>query len=269
MDNLSYYSHLHSFLERHAAIWQASIVDSVGSTPARVGMKLAIPLDGEPFGNLGGGELEHLVIKTVKETKPSGSALHSYSLGADGTACEIETSMICGGRVSVFLEALHHVNKLYIIGAGHCGKALGHLARLCGYYVCLVDNRRELIDNDLSTYCHESIYSDYTNLDKAIQFGPGILVVIMTHGHLHDKQVLQQCLRKDLKYLGMIGSKHKVAETFARLREQGFSAEELAECHAPVGLAIGSQTPYEIAVSIMAEIICESKKTATPDLQSS
>ncbi len=269
MDNLSYYSRLHVFLERHAAIWQASIVSSEGSSPARSGMKLAIPLEGEPFGNLGGGELEHHIIGMIKATQPTGSALHEYSLREDGSAAEISTGMICGGKVQVFVEALHHVNKLYIIGAGHCGKALGHLARLCGYYVCLVDNRPDIISANLLEAAHEALYNDYTNLAETIPFGPEILVVIMTHGHLHDKQVLQQCLREQCKYLGMIGSKHKVAETFARLREQGFSTEELAECHAPVGLAIGSQTPYEIAVSIMAEIICESKKTATPDLQSS
>lgn len=269
MDNLTYYSKLHFYLERHAAIWQASIVSSEGSSPARRGMKLAIPLEGEPFGNLGGGELEHKIINLAKTTQPQGSQLLAYTLTADGSAEGLSTGMICGGKVQVFMEALHHANKLYIVGAGHCGKALGHLAKLCGYYVCLVDNRPEIISTDLHEAAHEAICSDYANLQDTIQFGPETLVVIMTHGHLHDQKVLQQCLREKCKYLGMIGSRHKVAETFAKLKEQGFSAEELAKCHAPVGLSIGSQTPYEIAVSIMAEIICESRQATTPDLPAS
>lgn len=269
MDNLSYFSTLHQYLERYEAIWQAIIVACEGSTPARAGMHLAIPLAGDPFGNLGGGELEHSIIQMVRDKQPQGSQLLEYALAEDGTAAQLRTGMLCGGKVTVFLEALHHINKLYIIGAGHCGKALGHLAKLCGYYVCLVDNRPEVLKQDLSACSHELIYSDYHNLKEQISFGRENLLVIMTHGHLYDEEVLQQCLREPLKYLGMIGSRNKVAITFARLREQGCSNDELSRCHAPIGLAIGSQTPYEIAVSIMAEIICESKKAATPDWQSS
>jgi len=82
----------------------------------------------------------------------------------------------------------------------------------------------------------------------------------MTHGHAHDKQVLEQCLRREFAYLGMIGSASKVAQTFSRLKQQGFSDAELARVHAPIGLPIGSQTPFEIAVSIMAELISIHKR---------
>ena len=255
MDNINYYSKLHLFLEQHEAIWQASVVESDGSTPAKPGMKLAIPLNGEPFGNLGGGEMEHQVIALVRSKKPMEAQLLHYSLSDDDSEADLGTSMICGGSVKVYLEALHMVNKLYIIGAGHCGKALGQLAKLCGYYVCLVDNRSEILQTDLRECCHEAIYNDFNDLSQTGVFSPEHLLVIMTHGHLHDRQVLQQCLGKPLKYLGMIGSKRKVAETFSMLKEQGFQDTELAKCHAPVGLPIGSQTPFEIAVSIMAEII--------------
>lgn len=265
MDNLSYFTQLQERLERHEAIWQACIVATEGSSPAKAGMKLAIPLSGEPFGNLGGGELEHSVIMMVKTQQPSSSQVYDFSLAADGSTASLSTGMICGGRVQVFIEALHHVHKLYIIGAGHCGKALGHLARLCGYYVCLVDNRAEIINSDLSEYAHEAILSNYDNLAEAIRFGRESSVVIMTHGHLHDKEVLQQCLRQESGYLGMIGSKSKVASTFEKLMEQGFTREELSKCHAPIGLAIGSQSPYEIAVSIVAELISLRSSSASRD----
>jgi xanthine dehydrogenase accessory factor len=77
----------------------------------------------------------------------------------------------------------------------------------------------------------------------------------MTHGHAHDREVLERCLARPHRYLGMIGSKTKVAATLARLKEKGFAQEDLDRVHAPIGLPIGSQTPAEIAVSIMAELI--------------
>ncbi|GAB1467865.1 XdhC/CoxI family protein [Candidatus Cloacimonadota bacterium] len=255
MNNNDYYHKLSTMLENQVSLWQASVVDSDGSSPAKSGMKLAVPLQEAPFGNLGGGELEHKVIDFIRETKPDGAKLYSFSLSPDGAAADFNISMICGGKVSVYIEALHLAQRLYIIGAGHCGKALGQLAKLCGFYVCLIDNRQEILSEDLSDSSHETVLHDYSNLPEVIAFGTGTYVVIMTHGHLHDKAVLEQCLRQETAYLGMIGSKTKIAQTYAKLQEKGFTEAELSRCHAPIGIPIGSQTPYEVAVSIMAELI--------------
>ncbi|MDD4310624.1 MAG: XdhC/CoxI family protein [Candidatus Cloacimonetes bacterium] len=255
MDNNSYYAKLAELLATHTDIWQASIVEESGSSPAKSGMKLAVSLTHAPFGNLGGGELEHKVIAYIRETKPLGAKLYSFALSPDGSKVDFQTSMICGGQVKVFIEALHLPYQLYIIGAGHCGRALGQLAKLCGFHVCLIDNREEIIAEDFSQYAHKAVLHDYSDLTQVINFSPTALVVIMTHGHLHDKEVLEQCLRKPLFYLGMIGSKTKVAQTFTNLMAKGFTEMELKKCHAPIGLAIGSQTPYEIAVSILAQLI--------------
>lgn len=260
MDNNEYYEKLSNELNSHSAIWQATVVASDGSTPAKPGMKLAIPLNAEAFGNLGGGEMEHKVINLVRSDKPTKAQLYSFNLSDGGAKADYSTSMICGGQVNVFIEALHLAQQLFIIGSGHCGKALGHLAKLAGFKVCLIDNRPEIIGSDLSQYCHKAVFHDYNGLAEVIDFSDSAYVVIMTHGHLHDREVLQQCLRQETAYLGMIGSKTKVAQTFATLKQQGFSDDELLRCHAPIGLAINSQTPYEIAVSIMAQIIAHRNK---------
>jgi xanthine dehydrogenase accessory factor len=255
MDNNAYYRKLSDILAVQSAVWQASIIESDGSTPAKSGMKLIVTLDGEPHGNLGGGEMEHQVIAFIKEQQPAGAKLYSFALAPDGKNADFQTSMICGGQVKVFIEALHLSHRLYIIGAGHCGKALGHFAKLCGFYVYLIDNRSEIINSDLGEFCHEAILHDYENLTDVIRFSSATYVVIMTHGHVHDKEVLQQCLNQPLFYLGMIGSKSKVAQTFTNLQASGYTEAQLAHCHAPIGLKISSQTPYEIAVSILAELI--------------
>ena len=255
MDNLAYFEKLLILLQEHSPVWQANIIESDGSTPAKTGMKLAIPLKEEPFGNLGGGELEHTVIEKIRNDKPGKATIYIFNLSADGSKAGIATSMLCGGNVKVYVEPLFSPDKLYIIGAGHCGKALGKLASLCGFYVVLIDNRKEIIDNLPEDCCHRAIHHDYANLAEIIDFNPNTWIVIMTHGHLHDKEVLEQCMRKPFRYLGMIGSKTKAAATFTKLKEKGFTPEELAKCHSPVGLPIGSNTHYEIAVSIMAELI--------------
>jgi xanthine dehydrogenase accessory factor len=255
MNNNEYFKKLSLAIENNIALWQATVIECDGSTPAKTGMKLAVLLNEAPFGNLGGGEMEHRVIDLIRTEKPVGSKIYSFDLASKGTTDDIPTAMICGGQAKVFIESMHISQKLFIIGAGHCGRALGKMAKLCGFYTVLIDNREEIINSLTQDSCHEAKLHDYTEMAEVIDFSPENYVVIMTHGHTHDKEVLEQCLRKPLKYLGMIGSKTKVAQTFANLTEKGFSEAEIKACHAPIGIPIGSQTPYEIAISIMAQII--------------
>ncbi|MBW6515914.1 MAG: XdhC family protein [Candidatus Cloacimonetes bacterium] len=259
-DFLDYYQKLKQLLEQSESLWQAIVVQTDGSTPAKPGMHIAIPLTGNPLGNLGGGNLEYRVINMIREQQPSTPVLWKFNLDEQGLPIDentISTSMICGGRVDVFVEPLFFAHKLYVIGAGHCGKALAQLASRVNFQVTLIDNRQDLL---IKEEYHDSctlIYNDYNDIEKAIKFDKNCFIVIMTYGHVHDKQVLEYCLRKPFFYLGMIGSEKKVAETFDKLRAQGFSQEDLQKVHAPVGLTIGSQTPWEIAVSITAELIRE------------
>ena len=99
------------------------------------------------------------------------------------------------------------------------------------------------------------IHNDYSGLEAAISFNDNAFIVIMTYGHVHDRQVLEYCLKQPFRYLGMIGSTKKVAETLDRVKLNGFTDNDLKKIHAPIGLPIHSHTPYEIAVSILAELI--------------
>ncbi|PKN80907.1 MAG: molybdopyranopterin monophosphate insertase [Candidatus Cloacimonetes bacterium HGW-Cloacimonetes-1] len=263
MDYTKYYEKLKQYMALDLRMWQVTIVATDGSTPAKPGMKMIIPLDHPEYGNLGGGEMEHELIKHVRESQPQGTEMLAFKLNNKGIFSEVKidenvdvsTNMICGGSVEVFIEALFKKDRLFIIGAGHCGKALSHLAKLCGFYVALIDNRESQLTKETSLYSDRMMLSNYMDIGEVVEFDDSAYIVIMTHGHVHDKQVLEQCLKHKYKYLGMIGSKTKVAETFERVMANGFSREDIASVHAPVGLAIGSQTPYEIAVSICGELI--------------
>lgn len=255
IEHNEYYNKLIEYQETNRPLWQAIITATDGSSPAKAGMKMLISQSGMLIGNLGGGEMEHAIIAYVRDNQPDQALQLSFSLGSGSLSGYTDTSMICGGSAHVFIEVLHNPHRLYIIGAGHCGKALGKLAKLCGYWVHLIDNREDILQSAPTECYHAYSHSDYHDLSSIIEFNPQARIVIMTHGHIHDKQVLQQCLRREFAYLGMIGSGNKVNQTFDNLLSQGFTAEDLAKVHAPIGIRIGSQSPYEIAVSIMAEII--------------
>jgi len=263
IDQLQYFEEMKKLLGSSAALWQVTIIATDGSTPSKPGMKMLIPLNNDVYGNLGGGEMEHNIIQYVREQQPSNSQVLAFKLNNTGTFTEIQidvnvdisTNMICGGSVEVFIEPLFKKEKLYIIGAGHCGKALSHLAKICGFYVILLDNRESVLSPGAAIYADRASFCQYHEIDTIIDFDDYAYIVIMTHGHLHDKEVLEYCVRNRFRYLGMIGSSNKVSQTFANMQKKGFTAEELAKVHAPIGLKIGSQTPYEIAVSILAELI--------------
>jgi xanthine dehydrogenase accessory factor len=252
------------------------VIETDGSTPARVGMKLAVPIEGDCFGNLGGGEMEYLVINTIRSSQPHSIVKWVFSLDDKGKAVSITpaqedeleekgkivrinekyaTMMICGGNAEVLVEPLFAAHPLYIIGAGHCGRALAEFAVKTDFQVTVIDNRQDLLQPEAFPQECKLVNNDYDVLDDVIKFNSSAFIVIMTYGHVHDRQVLEKCLLKPFRYLGMIGSKKKVAETLENVKNNGFSEAELQKVHAPIGLQIHSHTPYEIAVSIMAELI--------------
>jgi xanthine dehydrogenase accessory factor len=264
MDLSQYYAELSRLLNGQEAVWQITIIAVKGSTPAKPGMKIAVPLNGKEFGNIGGGSLEHMAIQLVRDERPSQPVMKNFVLSENGDQAladdGIPTGMICGGEVCLFIEALGLLKPLFIIGAGHCGKALGELAMRGGYRVTLIDNRPEIISSDLSSYCHKAFESDYSDIGSVIDFSLEASIVIMTHGHVHDAQVLEYCLERPCGYLGMIGSSKKARQTLDMLRQKGYPDVMVGKVRTPIGIPIGSQTPFEIAVSIMAELISVAKK---------
>ncbi len=259
MEHQEYYKFLHELVNSRQAAWQITIVQVEGSTPAKPGMKMLIPAQGNELGNLGGGELEHSTIAWVRSKQPDKPVLRTYDLSAGGKSAlpdaALPTEMICGGRVQLFIEPLFSTKLLQIIGAGHCGRALAHLAGLCGFQTRLIDNRPEILERIPSEICSDKRLSDLQSLEGQVSFSPKALIVIMTHGHAYDQSVLELCLDRPFLYLGMIGSKTKVHATRESLLKKGFTSEQLDKVTAPIGLSIGSQTPYEIAISILAQII--------------
>lgn len=247
------YKKINTLLNENKIFWLATVTKAEGHTPAKAGMKMIVE-PGEKFtGTIGGGEIEKKVIDYILENKPTLPLSLDFDLGAKSNS-DIKTEMICGGTQTIFIEPNNTEAELYIIGGGHCGKALSELAAKVGFKVIVIDNREEI----LSQYDKEIIrteFINYDNVEKAISFSDEVYIVIMTHGHIHDELVLEKLIDKKYKYLGMLGSSKKVASVFKNLRCRGIKKELIEKVYAPIGVEIGSHTPDEIAISIMAQII--------------
>ncbi len=144
---------------------------------------------------------------------------------------------------------------LLVFGAGHVARAAAALAARCGFAVTVLDDRPEFADPARFPGAQVRLLPSFRDCFAGLPAGPESCVAILTRGHLHDAEVLAQALGTRAGYIGMIGSRRKREAVFAHLRGQGFTGEDLARVSCPIGLSIGAETPEEIAVSILAQLI--------------
>ena len=161
-----------------------------------------------------------------------------------------------GDRPGIYVQPVGASGTAYVFGAGHCGKSLVPLLSMVGFRTVIVDDRTDFANPERFPDADSVLVPD--SFEDALQGLPidkQSYLVIMTRGHVFDRAVLAQALRTEAGYIGMIGSKKKIAQTYEALREKGFTDEDLGRVRAPIGISIGAETPEEIAVSIAAEII--------------
>jgi len=230
-----------------------TIVSATGSTPREEGAKMLVRTDGSILGTIGGGSLEAQVIeeavKVIKQGKPK--RLH-MSLTAKEAE---EAGMVCGGELEVFIEPILTPPTLYLFGGGHISLPLAKMGKLLGFKIAVIDDRAEFASADRFPEADVLLAEDFTKSFPRLKIDKSSYIVIVTRGHQHDELVLEWAVGTPAKYIGMIGSKTKVEAIFSHLLAKGISKEQLDRVHAPVGLKINAQTPEEIAVSILAEVI--------------
>jgi xanthine dehydrogenase accessory factor len=230
-----------------------TIVRAQGSTPQRVGAKMLVYADGRTVGTIGGGCYEHDAFGKAREAIASGrSSLVKYELSDDFAE---ENGLICGGQMEVYIEPLTAAPRLYIIGAGHVGWHLARLAHEAGFRVHVLDDREKFASADRFPEAAEVIVDDIPAWLASASLPSGAYVTVVTRGHQHDLSALRALVNRELRYLGMIGSRAKVTRVHEALALEGVAADALRRVHAPIGLDIGAVTPAEIAVSILAEMI--------------
>jgi xanthine dehydrogenase accessory factor len=229
-----------------------TIIRSRGSTPRRAGSKMLVYEDGRFIGTVGGGEIENRVIQEALQAMQDGQPrLLSYNMvnpkeGDPG---------VCGGTVDVYVEPVLPQPTLLIVGAGHVGKAVAHLARWLNFRVVVSDDRVEFCTPEANPDAHLYLPVAMAEIPERMKITPHTYIVLTTRGVSVDIEGLPALLKSPAAYLGIIGSKRRWLTTRKALVEAGISEDQLNRVVSPIGLELNAETPEEIAVSIMAEVI--------------
>jgi xanthine dehydrogenase accessory factor len=231
-----------------------TIVSSNGSTPQRVGAKMLVFGDGRIVGTVGGGCYEHDAIGKAKQVLATRKATTvKYDLNDDFAE---ETGLVCGGQMEVFIEPIEASPSVYIFGAGHVGYYLGKMAHEAGFGVHVIDDRAAFANTERFPFAVSVVVDDIPGWLAQTQLPSTAYAVIVTRGHRNDLDALRALAPRDLRYIGLIGSRAKVSRLYEQLlSDTNVDPALLERIHAPIGLDIGAVTPQEIAVSITAELI--------------
>ena len=159
------------------------------------------------------------------------------------------------GAGAVFVEPIEPDTVLYLFGAGHISTFVAPLAKMIGFRVCVMDDREQFANSTRFPNADELIVCPFHEAFNRISINASSYIAIITRGHIHDRDVLRDALQTNAAYIGMIGSLRKRQIIYQSLAEEGVSEERLRQVHSPIGLDIGAETPEEIAVSIVAELI--------------
>ena len=231
----------------------ATIVSTRGSAPRKEGAKMLVKTNGQIIGTVGGGDLEHQIYKKALQLiEGNESQLAHFELTNEDASKE---GMLCGGTVDVFIEPINPLPVLFIFGGGHISFSLARIGKMVDFRVVVIDDRPEFANAERFPEADEVIAADMASIMPQLDINSSSYIVIVTRGHQNDTQVLEWAATTPAAYVGMIGSKRKIRAAFSYLKTKGITQEQLDRVHSPIGLPIGAETPEEIAVSIMAEMI--------------
>jgi xanthine dehydrogenase accessory factor len=256
------YQALAEIERNHESAALCTVISSEGSTPRHVGSKMLVYPDGRFIGTVGGGDLEHRVLDEAWIAMTDGeSRLLSYRM-ADPSRGD---PGVCGGTVEVFVEPILPPAMVVVIGAGHVGKAVVHLAKWLGFRVAVSDDRPEFCNPEAVPGADAYYPVPMAQLPEQLKINKRTYIVITSRGANVDIQGLPGLLDTNPAYIGVIGSRRRWLTTVKALRQKGIPQEKLESVHSPMGLELNAETPEEIAVSIMAEILMlKAKGTGKP-----
>jgi len=234
----------------------AAVVSAENSTAGKTGFKMVILPDGKFFGTVGGGVVEKDVIDTAmnlfRTRKPF---FKTYTL-QEGD--ETSLGMVCGGTLSVYMEYVGPKQQFVIFGAGHIGKKLYDITMLDDSFDVIVsDKRADFANEEMFPKASIFVNSNFYETVRNMSLNDGAVVVIVTSGGEDDPYILKALYEKNRRYqyIGMIGSLNRRSKCFEKAKELGINSDFLDSIYAPTGIAIEGDTPFEIAIAILAEII--------------
>ena len=231
----------------------ATIVQVNGSIPSYESAKLLVREDGSMIGTVGGGCVEAEVWTAAREVIESEKPKHlSFSLGQDAA---YDNGLICGGQLNIFVEPVIPQPRAFIFGGGHVSKSISKVATLAGFSTVIVDDREAFANAERFPEAESTYAEEYENVFSKLPVNSSSYVIIVTRGHRDDMRVLRWAVGTPAKYISMIGSKRKTIAVVKELDKEGISRQAFERIFAPMGLEIGAESPEEIAISVVAEMI--------------
>ncbi len=255
------YSLIASLKSKGEDAYLVTVTDKSGMAPSDVGKKMVVLANGESFGTIGGGAIEHYAIEKCKSSFLDRTSFSEKYLLMDKDVQvdndEVKLEMACGGRATLFYEFIGPKQHVFVFGAGHCGKALCALLKPINFHVTVIDNRQELLDEIKNNADEvECIEFDKFVTNNAAKLNNSYIVVA-TPSHKYDYDVLNKIFTLHIKpaYFGMLCSKKKISDYLAKIYDQYGKEIDLSNFYSPIGLNLGGDSPEEIAVSITSEIL--------------
>jgi xanthine dehydrogenase accessory factor len=230
-----------------------TVAATKGSVPRQAGTRMIVYSPGEVSGTVGGGKFEALVIEDSLATLQTGKPeLKTYVL-REGSECSF--GAICGGEVTALLEPQNRRETIYLFGAGHCAIAIARQARICGFRTVLVEDRPAIVQS-FEPADKKEIEPEPAKWINQQSWRRSDALILVNRNYQLDRDALEAALKTGgFGYIGMMGSKRKVHRVYDELRQRGMEPKVFEQVHAPIGLEIGADSPEEIAVSVMAEVL--------------
>lgn len=227
-----------------------TVLKASGSTPRGEGTMMLVYQNGDIYGTIGGGKLEQKVKNESLTALKKGKSL-SVNIPIE----KEDSDMVCGGEVDVFIDVCKVRPKLLVAGAGHVGTAVYNIASLLDFHITMFDDRERFLTEERFPLAEELIFGDIKENLAKYPMDENTYVVIVTRGHEYDQDSLEAVINKKPKYIGLMGSKKKVKAIMSNLKKKGIDEELLKKIYSPIGINLGGETPEEIAISIMAEVL--------------
>ena len=242
-----------------------TVVATEGSTPQKAGAKMVVYADGRIVGTIGGGCVEAEMTWRARQVIENHRVeMTSYELTPDQAG---DDGLVCGGRMQVFIEPIEGTPTLCIFGAGHVAQPLARMARATGFRVEVADDRIKFANRARFPEADLVLVDSFPEAAAKMTLGRNSYVVVVTRGHRGDADALQAALTRDLRFVGLLGSRPKMVHVFTELEERGVTPAVLSRVHCPLGIEIGAQSPEEIAVSILAEMIAVRRGVEAADIR--
>jgi xanthine dehydrogenase accessory factor len=209
--------------------------------------------DGSMIGTVGGGCVEAEVWNAAREVIETEKPRHlNFSLSQDAAYDE---GLICGGQLNIFVEPILPQPRAFIFGGGHVSKSISKVANIAGFATTIIDNREAFANAERFPEAEATYAEEYEDVFPKLAVNSTSYLIIVTRGHRDDMRVLKWAVQTPAKYIAMIGSKRKTISVVHELEGEGLSRDLFEKVSAPMGLEIGAESPEEIAVSVVAEMI--------------